>query len=74
MTTRLAAREPGIIYYCISRDAEDPSIFHFFERYTGRQGFEDHNKQPIIQKLLNEDKFIKDVKAKFVKPITGRLG
>lgn len=70
-TTRLAAQEEGIVYYCISRDRDDPSIFHFFERYAGRKAFEVHNSQPIIQKLLHQDRYIKDVKAVFVKPITG---
>jgi quinol monooxygenase YgiN len=67
-TTRLAASEPGIIYYCISRDGDDPTAFHFFERYTGRAAFEEHNSQPIIKKLI-EDKLFKGVKAKFVEAI-----
>jgi quinol monooxygenase YgiN len=67
-TTRLAASEPGIIYYCLSRDGDDPTVFHFFERYTGRQAFEDHNAQPIIRKLM-KDQLIKGVKAKFVEAI-----
>ena len=68
-TTRLAQSEPGSIYYCIGRDADDPTVFHFFERYKGKKAFEEHNNQPIIQKLLNEDKYIKGVKAKFVTPL-----
>ncbi|KAH8674196.1 hypothetical protein BX600DRAFT_547774 [Xylariales sp. PMI_506] len=68
-TTRLAQQEPGMIYYCLARDSDNPAIFHFFERYTGKKAFDEHNSQPIIQKLLNEDKYIKGVKAKFVKPI-----
>ena len=68
-TSILSKAEPGILYYCISRDGDDPTIFHFFERYTGRKAFEDHNKQPIIQKLLNEDRYIKDVKAAIAKPL-----
>ena len=67
-TTRLAASEPGTIYYCISRDGDDPTAFHFFERYTGRAAFDEHNSQPIIQKLI-EDKLFKGVKAKFVEAI-----
>ncbi|TPX08844.1 uncharacterized protein E0L32_009662 [Thyridium curvatum] len=67
-TTRLAKDEAGIIYYCLARDEDDPNMFHFFERYTGRKAFQDHNSQPIIRKLL-ADNYIKDVKAKFVKPI-----
>ncbi|KAG9201746.1 hypothetical protein G6514_005362 [Epicoccum nigrum] len=67
-TTRLAASEPGILYYCISRDGDDPTAFHFFERYTGRAAFEEHNSQPIIEKLI-EDKLFKGVKAKFVEAI-----
>ena len=67
-TTRLAASEPGSIYYCIARDGDDPTIFHFFERYKGRKAFEDHNNQPIIQELM-EDKLMKGVKAKFVQAI-----
>ena len=44
-------------------------MFQFFERYKDRKAFEEHNSQPIIQKLLNEDKYIKNVTAKFMKPI-----
>ncbi|KAJ3563420.1 hypothetical protein NPX13_g8203 [Xylaria arbuscula] len=68
-TTRLAQAETGIVYYCLARDRDDPSVFQFFERYKNQKAFEEHNSQPIIQKLLNEDKYIKDVTAKFMKPI-----
>lgn len=68
-TTRLAQSEPGIVYYCLARDKKDTSVFHFFERYKSKKAFEEHNSQPIIQKLLNEDKYIKDVTAEFMKPI-----
>ncbi|KAJ5827589.1 hypothetical protein N7447_004352 [Penicillium robsamsonii] len=67
-TTRLAQFEPGSVYYCIARDRDDLNIFHFFERYTGRKAFDEHNAQPIIQKLL-ADKYIREVKAKFAKAI-----
>ncbi|KAJ5833457.1 hypothetical protein N7474_001768 [Penicillium riverlandense] len=67
-TTRLSEAEPGIIYYCLARDGDDPTIFHFFERYTGQKAFHEHNAQPIIQKLM-EDKYIRGVTAKFVKAI-----
>ncbi|KAK3689214.1 hypothetical protein B0T22DRAFT_168813 [Podospora appendiculata] len=67
-TTRLSAFEPGTIYYCIFRDLNDPTVFHFFERYTGRQAFDDHNSQPIIQKLL-KDNLWKNVTAKFGKAV-----
>lgn len=67
-TTRLAASEPGTIYYCISRDPDDRAVFHFYERYNGRAAFEAHNAQPIIKKLI-QDKLFKGVKAKFVEPI-----
>ncbi|KAJ5939808.1 hypothetical protein N7466_002942 [Penicillium verhagenii] len=67
-TTRLAQSEPGTIYYCICRDQDDPTIFHFFERYAGRQAFDDHNAQPIIEKLM-EDKYMRGVKAKFMKAL-----
>jgi quinol monooxygenase YgiN len=63
-TTRLAQFEPGVIYYCLTRDTQQPHIFYFFEQYTGKQAFEDHNAQPIIQKLM-ADKFIRGVEAKF---------
>lgn len=71
-TTRLAQFEPGAIYYCLTRDSEQPHIFYFFEQYTSKQAFDDHNAQPIIQKLM-EDKFIRGVKAKFGKQIKPRV-
>jgi quinol monooxygenase YgiN len=36
-----------------------------FERYKGKAAFDAHNSQPIIQKLLNEWKYIRGVKAWF---------
>ncbi|KAJ6006098.1 hypothetical protein N7451_004042 [Penicillium sp. IBT 35674x] len=67
-TTRLAQSEPGSSYYCICRDEKDRNMFHFFERYAGRQAFEDHNAQPIIVKLI-ADKWFRGVKAKFLRAI-----
>ncbi|KAK3346952.1 hypothetical protein B0T25DRAFT_584041 [Lasiosphaeria hispida] len=69
IATHIAKFEPGTVYYCISRDTDNPAVFHFFERYTGRKAFDAHNEQPAVQKLLKEDKYIKDVTAKFAKPI-----
>ncbi|GAP90007.1 putative antibiotic biosynthesis monooxygenase [Rosellinia necatrix] len=68
-TTRLAQHEAGIVSYCLARDRKDPAVFHFFERYRDRKAFDEHNSQPIIQKLLNEDRYIRDVTAQFMKPI-----
>lgn len=36
-----------------------------FERYKGKVGFDAHNQQPIIQKLVNEWKYFRGVKAWF---------
>ncbi|KAK3388763.1 hypothetical protein B0T20DRAFT_484331 [Sordaria brevicollis] len=73
-TTRLAASEPGVIYYCISRDLEDERVFHFFERYKGRVAFEEHNRLPVIKKLLEEDGYIERVEAVFASPLMARGG
>lgn len=67
-TTRLAQYEKGMIYYCLARDTEDTSVFHFFERYRGKEGFEKHNSTPVVQKSLAEKMFTR-VTARFVKPI-----
>lgn len=50
------------------QDQDDPTMFHMFERYQGKAGFEAHNRQPIIQKLLLEWKYIRGVKAWFPPP------
>jgi len=63
-----SAEEPGTVYYCICRDADDPTVFHMFERYKGRRGFDAHNEQPIIKKLVGEDGYIRGVKARFAIP------
>ena len=68
-TTKHAEVEEGTVYYCLGRDAKDPSIFHFFERYKSKEAFKEHNDQDIVQKLVNSG-WMKDVKAVFVKPIT----
>lgn len=47
------------------QDQDDTSMFHMFERYKGKAAFDAHNAQPIIQKLLNEWKYIRGVKAWF---------
>jgi quinol monooxygenase YgiN len=69
-TTKLAQAEEGVVYYCISRDTADPSTFHFFERYKSKEAFQRHNEQEIIVKLVGSG-WMRDVKAVFVKPITG---
>jgi quinol monooxygenase YgiN len=40
-----------------------------FEHYASKAAFDKHNSLPIIQKLVNEDHYIKGVKAKFLRPI-----
>ncbi|KIW14875.1 hypothetical protein PV08_07660 [Exophiala spinifera] len=67
-TTKRAHEEEGTLSYCLGRDPDDPSIIHFFERYTSKAAFEKHNDQQIIQDLVNSG-WMKDVKAVFVKPI-----
>ncbi|RMZ11955.1 hypothetical protein D0862_02786 [Hortaea werneckii] len=67
-TNQLAKSEPGTLQYCISRDPDDPTLFHMFEQYAGREAFERHNAQPIIQELI-QDQLFKGVKAVIVKPI-----
>jgi quinol monooxygenase YgiN len=37
-TTKLAQGGEGVVYYCLGPDTDDPSIFHFFERYQSKQG------------------------------------
>jgi quinol monooxygenase YgiN len=69
-TTAHAEVEEGTVYYCISRDSKDPSVFHFFERYKSKAAFDAHNDQDIIKKLLASG-WMKDVKAVFAKPIEG---
>ncbi|KAI7717318.1 hypothetical protein D0864_08373 [Hortaea werneckii] len=39
-TNQLAKSEPGTLQYCISRDPDDPTLFHMFEQYAGRAAFE----------------------------------
>lgn len=69
-TTRRAqsSAEPDVIHYCITRDPENPSIFHFFERYRNKEAFRVHNEQEIIQRLVGSG-WIRDVEAVFGVPI-----
>lgn len=39
---RLTESEAGTLEYAIARDDEDPNHFQVFERYTGREAFEQH--------------------------------
>lgn len=66
--TRLAEFEPGTLYYCLARDKDDPTIFHFFERYAGREAFEAHTSQPLMKKLM-ADNYMRGVKARILKAI-----
>ncbi|KAI0598596.1 hypothetical protein F4775DRAFT_554938 [Biscogniauxia sp. FL1348] len=65
-TTRLAQSEPGCVHYSVSRDDEDPTVFHIFERYRSREAFEQHMQHPPLQKLPT---YARDIKAKCVKPL-----
>jgi len=66
--TKIAATEPGIIYYSLSRNSKDPSIFHFFERYASKQDFERHTSREETQTILKSGWF-DDVEARFERPI-----
>ncbi|KAK5224287.1 hypothetical protein LTR47_009898 [Exophiala xenobiotica] len=39
---RLTESEPGTLAYVISQDDQNPDWFHVYERYTGREAFEQH--------------------------------
>jgi quinol monooxygenase YgiN len=67
-TTRNAEKEEGTLLYCLARDPEDRSVFHFCERYASGEALLEHQKQPVILKMLS-DNLIKDIKAKICKPI-----
>ncbi|KAK4552442.1 hypothetical protein LTR86_010285 [Recurvomyces mirabilis] len=69
-TNEHAKSEPGTLQYYLVRDADDRNVFHMFEHYASRAAFDEHNSQPIIQKLISEDNYIKGVKAKFFSPCT----
>jgi quinol monooxygenase YgiN len=66
--TELAATEDGVLYYCITRDAEVAHKFHVFERYAGRQAFEDHVKQDLFQNMIGAG-IIADVSPIILKPL-----
>ncbi|KAF2733363.1 hypothetical protein EJ04DRAFT_439220 [Polyplosphaeria fusca] len=67
-TTKLAKSEPGVIYYCISRDNNDPTLFYFFERYASQEALEVHMRQEILRNMLAKE-YIKDMDVKFLKPL-----
>ena len=67
-TTRLAQDEEGVVYYCISRDQKDPSIFHFFERYKSKDAFRKHNEQAVVIRLINSG-VTRDITASFAKAV-----
>ena len=70
--TAHAQHEEGIVYYCLARDLEDRNVFHFFERYTGKEAFERHNVTELAKKLLGSG-WMRGVSARFGKAI-GREG
>ncbi|WPG98777.1 Hypothetical protein R9X50_00157300 [Acrodontium crateriforme] len=65
-TTRIALTEPGCVYYCLTRDEQEPHIFYFFERYRGRKAFEEHVVGPFQEEI---QRYILGVKAKFGRAI-----
>ena len=70
--TEHAQYEEGIIYYCLARDLDDRTVFHFFERYASREAFERHNETDLVKKLMSTG-WMKGVSARFGKAI-GREG
>ncbi|KAI0393622.1 hypothetical protein F5Y17DRAFT_431646 [Xylariaceae sp. FL0594] len=66
-----SGNEPDTISYCISRDPDDRTVFHFFERYASREAFEAHNAHPLCKRLMTEPGLMKNVEAKFLKPLVG---
>ncbi|ORX39138.1 hypothetical protein BD324DRAFT_649227 [Kockovaella imperatae] len=69
--TSVALADPGTVYYCISRDQDDPAVFHFFERYQDRASFDAHNEHPLVKELLASG-WTKDIKAVFAKAVEGQ--
>jgi quinol monooxygenase YgiN len=41
--------EPLAVTYLFGEDTETPNVFHMFERYLSRAGFEEHAKSPSYQ-------------------------
>ena len=66
----LAQSEPGTLSYHVSRDQDDPSVFHFFERFKDKAAFEEHNASQIVKDMFGECN--KSVRAVFAKPIEGK--
>ena len=66
--SEIARRSPGILYFCIAQDDIEPTVFHAHERYTGREAFEDHQKNETVVKFFNSGMII-EAKPKLLKPI-----
>ncbi len=64
-------QEKGIIYYCLTRDQDERSVFHFFERYENKEAFDRHNETELVQKLMASG-WMKGVSARSGKPIEGK--
>ena len=63
-----AKQEKGTIHFCVSKDQNDPALFHYFERFDSRAAFLAHANS-AIDKEVRESGLMKDMTMTVVNPL-----
>jgi quinol monooxygenase YgiN len=61
--------EPDCLHYKFGESTTEPNVFHFYEQYTDKAGFEHHTKQAHFAEwevyAKSENAFVKDPVIQF---------
>ncbi|KAJ5465322.1 uncharacterized protein N7458_001008 [Penicillium daleae] len=66
---KLTLNETGTLEYVISRDDVNPDIFHVFEKYSGREAFEQHIASQEFKDFAASGLLAKPPAPKALKPL-----
>lgn len=52
---RAAQSEPGTLEYGVWRDPDDSNVFHVYEKYFGREAFQEHIGNETFKEFAGEN-------------------
>ncbi|MFJ7248082.1 putative quinol monooxygenase [Kitasatospora sp. NPDC098652] len=71
----IRAEEPGTLVYVNHAVANDPRVRVFYELYTDREAFEEHERQPHVRRFLAErGQYLESFEVTFLDEVSGKGG
>lgn len=70
----IRAHEPGTLVYVNHRVPEEPVVRVFYELYSDREAFEEHEEQPHVQRFLAERaQYLKSFEVTFLEELAAKI-